>query len=141
MSFTNAVKAYFTKWIDFRSRSSRSEFYWGTLVVLAVYPIESILLGIVNFIIANAGFSESEMEYALIIGKLFYTIGIFALYIFFFIASISLNARRLHDLDKTGWWQLIILTIIGIIPLIVWYWTKGTDGDNRFGKDPLEQPQ
>jgi uncharacterized membrane protein YhaH (DUF805 family) len=28
-----------------------------------------------------------------------------------------------------------------MIPLLIWYCTKGTEGDNRFGKDPLEQHQ
>ena len=40
--------------------------------------------------------------------------------IFFTIAQISLFARRLHDVNKSGWWQLLPITIIGIIPLIYW---------------------
>ena len=142
MSFTNAVKAYFTKWIDFRSRSSRSEFWWAFLFIILFSLAQFIIEFIVVLIFVYAGFSESEMmENALTIGIWFYTIGMFALGVFFWIASTCLTIRRLHDLDKSGWWQLIMFTIIGIIPLIIWYCTKGTDGDNRFGKDPLEQLQ
>ncbi len=46
-------------------------------------------------------------------------------------------ARRLHDLDRSAWWLLIIFTIVGIILLIIWDCIKGTTGTNRFGPDPL----
>jgi uncharacterized membrane protein YhaH (DUF805 family) len=60
---------------------------------------------------------------------------------FFMIASISWGVRRLHDIDRSGWWILIRFTAIGIIILFIWACFKGTDGDNRFGKDPLAQLQ
>ena len=53
------------------------------------------------------------------------------------VPGIAVAARRLHDIDRTGWWFLITLTIIGNIWLIVWWCTKGTAGRNRFGPDPL----
>jgi uncharacterized membrane protein YhaH (DUF805 family) len=45
--------------------------------------------------------------------------------------------RRLHDLDRTGWWLLIVFTIIGVIVLLIWDCIKGTNGPNRYGPDPL----
>ena len=51
--------------------------------------------------------------------------------------GISVTIRRLHDLDRTGWWLLIALTGIGMILLIVWYCMKGTTGPNSYGPDPL----
>ena len=135
MSFVDAVKAYFFKWNDFRSRSSRSEYWWATLfVTLASYPAGFIIGGFIGLTFASSGFSESAMEIALIIAML-------PLQIFIIISSTCLVIRRLHDVDRSGWWYLIIFTIIGLIPLLIWYCTKGTDGDNRFGKDPLEQLQ
>ena len=133
MSFTNAVKAFFLKWNDFRSRSSRSEYWWATLfVTLASYPIGYIVGFIIGFIFATLGFSDDATMIALVMAML-------PLQGFIIIASTCLVIRRLHDVDKSGWWYLIVFTIIGIIPLLIWYCTKGTDGDNRFGKDPLEQ--
>jgi uncharacterized membrane protein YhaH (DUF805 family) len=46
-------------------------------------------------------------------------------------------ARRLHDGNRSGWWQLIAFTVIGLIPLIYWLIKKGTEGPNRFGEDPV----
>ena len=123
MSFTNAVKAYFLKWNDFRTRSSRSEYWWATLFVgLASYLVG----GVTEALVFNA------MSIALLITML-------PIQLFIIIASTCLVIRRLHDVDRSGWWYLIVFTIVGMIPLLIWYCTKGTEGDNRFGKDPLQQ--
>ncbi|HHB81462.1 MAG TPA: DUF805 domain-containing protein, partial [Aliiroseovarius sp.] len=55
-----------------------------------------------------------------------------------FLPNISVMVRRLHDTDRSGWWYWIVLVpLIGFILLIVWFASKGTTGDNRFGPDPL----
>ena len=55
--------------------------------------------------------------------------------------SLAVGVRRLHDIDKSGWWLLIvIIPIIGWVLLLVWVCTKGTLGPNRFGPDPLAAP-
>tara|TARA_B100000965_G_C19461124_1_gene699769 strand:- start:592 stop:1005 length:414 start_codon:yes stop_codon:yes gene_type:complete len=135
MNFIDAVKAYFFKWNDFQSRSSRSEYWWASLfVTLASLPVGFILGALIGLIFAISGLSETAMEATIAIIML-------PIQIFLIVASTSLVIRRLHDVDRSGWWYLIIFTGIGIIPLLVWYCTKGTSGDNRFGKDPLEKIQ
>jgi|SaaInl59LU_5_DNA_1037362.scaffolds.fasta_scaffold48106_1 uncharacterized membrane protein YhaH (DUF805 family) len=132
MNFTDAVKAYFLKWNDFRSRSSRSEYWWATLfATLASFPVGFIIGLVIGFISVIGGFSEPTME--IVVGIIMLPVQIFII-----IASTCLVIRRLHDVDRSGWWYLIVFTIIGIIPLLIWYCSKGTDGENRFGKDPLE---
>ena len=54
-----------------------------------------------------------------------------------FLPSLALCVRRLHDIDRTGWWVLIAFTIIGAFLLIYWACVKGTTGPNRFGPDKL----
>jgi uncharacterized membrane protein YhaH (DUF805 family) len=52
--------------------------------------------------------------------------------------GLAVTIRRLHDLDRTGWWFLLsFVPIVGWIILIVWYCTEGTRGTNRFGPDRL----
>jgi uncharacterized membrane protein YhaH (DUF805 family) len=48
------------------------------------------------------------------------------------IPSVAVATRRLHDVNKSGWWQLLMLTIIGIFPLIYWLLKKPIDEGNRF---------
>lgn len=55
----------------------------------------------------------------------------------------ALMVRRLHDMDRAGWWALVALTPInivmpwGLLALIVWGGFAGTCGPNRYGADPL----
>lgn len=119
MNFTGAVKAYFLKWNDFRSRSSRSEYWWATLfITLASFPVGFIIGFVIGFTFASAGFSETTRE--IVIGIVMLPVQIFII-----IASTCLVIRRLHDVDRSGWWYLIIFTIIGMIPLLIWYCSKG----------------
>ena len=48
--------------------------------------------------------------------------------------GLAAGARRLHDVNKSGWWLLISFTIIGVIPLIIWMATEGTKKNNLYGK-------
>lgn len=44
--------------------------------------------------------------------------------------SLAVGARRLHDIGRSGWWQLLVLTGIGIILLIIW-WANDTKKENN----------
>tara|TARA_B110000483_G_C17700064_1_gene352944 strand:+ start:124 stop:390 length:267 start_codon:yes stop_codon:yes gene_type:complete len=54
------------------------------------------------------------------------------------VPSFALAARRLHDVGRSGWWQLIVLTIVGIIPLFIWFVSAGDSDTNKYG-DNVEQ--
>lgn len=51
----------------------------------------------------------------------------------------AVYVRRLHDTDRSGWWALLnLLPIVGALVVFVWLCSIGTDGDNRYGSDPLQ---
>lgn len=52
------------------------------------------------------------------------------------VPGIAIAVRRLHDIDRTGWWLLIGFTGIGLIVLFIFNVLAGTPGPNRFGPDP-----
>ena len=59
-------------------------------------------------------------------------------YLGLLIPMLSVQVRRLHDINRSGWWILIaFVPLVGAILLLVWHCSKGTQGDNRFGIDPL----
>lgn len=50
-----------------------------------------------------------------------------------------LMIRRLHDLNRSGWWFLIILIpYVNFLLLIAALFIKGTKGPNKYGLDPLQ---
>ena len=53
------------------------------------------------------------------------------------IPSITVGVRRLHDIDRSGWWLLIALVpLIGWIIAIYWAVKEGDAHDNRYGPNP-----
>ena len=58
-----------------------------------------------------------------------------------FVPNIAVTARRLHDTDRSGWWQLLALVpLIGWIVLIVFLALEGQPTENRFGPIPRSTP-
>jgi uncharacterized membrane protein YhaH (DUF805 family) len=48
--------------------------------------------------------------------------------------NLSLGIRRLHDINKSGRWMLLLFTIVGIIPMFYWmYFKEGNQSDNNYG--------
>jgi uncharacterized membrane protein YhaH (DUF805 family) len=65
----------------------------------------------------------------------------FALQVFCIIASVAGRAKRCHDRNRSGWFQLI-----AFIPIVGQIWAfvelgclRGSSRANRFGEDPLAQ--
>lgn len=60
-------------------------------------------------------------------------------HIILFVLSILLMVGRLHDLNRSGWFSLLIfIPLINIIFFLILLFCRGTRGSNRFGPDPLE---
>jgi len=55
---------------------------------------------------------------------------------------LAVGARRLHDIGKSGWWQLLWFAIVvGWIILWVWAFRQGDRGQNQYGFDPRTTPR
>jgi uncharacterized membrane protein YhaH (DUF805 family) len=119
MNFPQAVATCLKKYAVFSGRASRSEYWYWMLF--------NLLGGIATGILDTVVFETTDKQ-------VFSTI--FDLIIF--LPWLGVEVRRLHDVDRSGWWLLINLTVIGAIyPLLVWRCRKGTAGPNRFGDDPF----
>jgi len=49
------------------------------------------------------------------------------------VPSLAVGARRLHDIGRSGWWQLLMLTVIGVLVLIWWWATETRPQNNEYG--------
>jgi uncharacterized membrane protein YhaH (DUF805 family) len=116
MGFADSITSGFNKYVTFSGRAVRSEYWYWTLFTI----IASVVAGIIDEII----FIGID-----IVGTLV-SLGLL-------LPSVAVGVRRLHDIERSGWWLLIGLTGIGLVLLIYWDCVKGTTGPNRFGPDPL----
>lgn len=53
-----------------------------------------------------------------------------------FIPALAVTIRRLHDIDRSGWFALLMFIPLANLVLLVFLCITGTKGDNRYGADP-----
>ena len=124
MNMSQAVSTVLLKkYATFNGRAGLSEYWWYILFLVFGNLVFSSLD---SFLGTTAGFMyQGNIE---VKTSLFN--GIFSLLTV--IPSIAVATRRLHDVNKSGWWQLLMLTIIGIFPLVYWLLKKPVNEGNRF---------
>jgi uncharacterized membrane protein YhaH (DUF805 family) len=114
MSFGEAISACFSKYATFAGRATRPEYWYWVLFSV----ITSLIFGVIQL--------EVSIEGGQALGLIFNLAT--------FVPSIAVAARRLHDTDRSGWWQLLVLIpVIGWILLLIWLTQRGTPDSNRFG--------
>jgi uncharacterized membrane protein YhaH (DUF805 family) len=115
MGFAQAISAGFSNYVNFSGRACRSEYWYWILFILIAEIVTGTIDAVLDIRLVTSIFGLVTL-----------------------LPSIAIAIRRLHDLDRTGWWILLgFIPLIGWIILLIWYVTKGTDGPNRFGPDPL----
>jgi uncharacterized membrane protein YhaH (DUF805 family) len=122
MNFKEAITYCFRNYVGFSGRAARSEYWYWVLFVVPLF-IVAWLIDMTVF-----GFNTTGVNPISVIATLAT-----------FLPGLAVSIRRLHDIDRSGWWVLLALVpIVGGIVLLVWACMRGTVGPNRFGPDPLE---
>jgi uncharacterized membrane protein YhaH (DUF805 family) len=105
VTFQESIKACLANYATFTGRASRSEFWWWFLFMV----LATAAGGIISDKLAALVSLASVLPY------------------------LAVTARRLHDIDRSGWWQLIsLIPVIG--GLVLLYWCVQPSGPaNRFG--------
>ena len=125
MGFGEAIRSGFRKYADFSGRASRSEYWWWALFAFLVWLIAMVL----DVIIFPGSIRTGSYAYVGVLS------GITSLALF--LPGFAISVRRLHDIDRSGWWALLLLVpIIGAIILLLFLVSSGTPGMNRFGPRP-----
>lgn len=107
-----------SKYAVFVGRARRKE-YWMFVLINALIVL---VLGFVNWAM-GADVPAIPTVYSLAV----------------FLPSLAVTVRRLHDIDRSGWWVLLVfLPIVGAIVFLVFMATRGGEIPNRFGASPLD---
>lgn len=111
LGFKTAISIGFRRTLDFRGRSTRAELWWWMLF----FWLGTGVLGVLDLILNTAGIS---LGYGLFQG-------LFSLSLV--TPTVGVGARRLHDINKSGWWQVLyLIVIVGWFVLIMW-WSQPTE--------------
>ena len=104
MNFGQAISVCLSKYATFSGRATRPEFWWFFLFQILISLAAGMLGDVINGLVA--------------LGLL--------------LPALAVGGRRLHDIGKSGWWQLIMLTVIGLLVLI-YLWAQPTvEGGNSY---------
>ncbi len=124
MSFTDAVRTVLSKYATFQGRAVRSEFWFFVLFVFLLFTILAVIEGAV--LAPALGFSVFDPDAGQPL-SLVASLGLL-------LPNIAVAVRRLHDIDRSGWWLLIgFVPILGFLVLLYWYIQPGTQGTNQYG--------
>ena len=117
MTFIDAVKTCYRKYAVFSGRAGRAEYWYLNLFIVVTYgALWAVSLVIPQVILVLAVFVLASL-----------------------LPGLSVSIRRLHDVDQSAWVIVLLglIPILGQILLIVWLAKPGTEGENRFGGDPI----
>ena len=125
MTFQQAVQSAFRNYVKFDGRASRSEYWYFLLFVVLMAIAAALLEGLMG------GERGGGLAGLVAIAHLVFSLATI-------LPSLGLGFRRLHDTDRSAWWLLINLTIIGGLVTLVFNCLPGTTGPNKYGADPLQ---
>ncbi|MBT5073389.1 MAG: DUF805 domain-containing protein [Kordiimonadaceae bacterium] len=115
MNPIEAITSVLGKYFSFQGRACRSEFWWWWLF--------NLIIGLVI-----AGTAIASRDNGILMGY----------YLVTFLPTLAVTVRRHHDGNRSGWWILLgLIPFIGVLVLFFLYISKGTDGPNIYGPDPL----
>jgi uncharacterized membrane protein YhaH (DUF805 family) len=119
------LNKYFTvlkKYVDFKGRARRNEFWIFTLLNAIFLFFTMILDYVIGTNISPLPFGAVFIVYALLV----------------FLPFLAVLVRRMHDIGKSGWYIFIsLIPIAGAVWLLSLCITEGTVGENVYGIDPI----
>jgi len=108
MNFGQAISSCLSNYATFSGRASRSEFWWFFLFQVLASLAASML--------------SEKLSGLVSLGLL--------------LPALAVGARRLHDIGKSGWWQLLMISGIGLLVLIYWWVQPTADDVSSYGSTP-----
>lgn len=117
-NFLMCYLGMFKRYVGFRGRAARREFWWAILC----HTIATVIIVVID----GAVFSGYRDPQGLLVQIYFFAT---------LLPVLAIQSRRLHDTNKSGWWVLLSIVPVLNIVYIVWLATAGDKGCNRFGED------
>ena len=114
-------------WFKTKGRSSRQE-YISRFMLFWVIGFIAMYLEKIDNSLVQTPFNIILM--CAIIFIMFVVLALSLIQVFF------VTHRRLHDLNASGWWQLITFIPLGQLLMICFIFFKGTNGNNKYGSPP-----
>jgi uncharacterized membrane protein YhaH (DUF805 family) len=128
VTLMSAYKAVWSKYTDFSGRLSRKGYWYFVLVNMAI----TFVLGLLDQMIFKGESGSSSYDYSITPFTSIYNLAVF-------LPFLAAATRRLHDKNRSGWFQLLnLIPVVGQIILFVFFLQKGDQTENNYGPVPQE---
>ena len=110
VSLPEAIKSCLRQYVGFHGRATRAEYWWWMLVTVVVTVVVSFL-SLITYMVLSA-MSVLSVTAMIELFVLSWLVGLAVL-----LPWLAVTARRLHDIGRTGWWQLVWRTpgVLGVL--------------------------
>lgn len=114
-----AYKKFWSNYANFKNRSTRSDYWYLVLANMLVGFIMGFACGFID------GISGSNLGLTI---PVIYFIAVI-------VPSIAIVVRRLHDINKSGWYYFVnLIPMVGPAILLVYLCTASVNENNNYGK-------
>lgn len=105
MTIQESVKTCIRKYADFSGRATRAEYWWWVLATVLVGIAVGTIDSFISLLAGSYGYSPLSTIFALVV----------------LLPDLAVTCRRLHDIGKSGWWQLVwvVLAVLAVVPIVV----------------------
>jgi uncharacterized membrane protein YhaH (DUF805 family) len=118
MNFFEAIGSGLRNYANFSGRATRPE-YWYWIVPVVII---NVVLGVVDQTL-SPGTQMGTLSWVTMV-----------VFLASILPTLGVSIRRLHDIDRSGWWFLLWFTLVGGVVVIYWACQQGTAGSNSFGE-------
>ncbi|MEC9144674.1 MAG: DUF805 domain-containing protein [Pseudomonadota bacterium] len=114
-TFMQASIAGFTRCFEFGGRSSRTDFWYFMLLFILLYMVVAV---VDQFLVTSTvDIRELPLGHYIPMGMVDPNVGVLVLLYrpIMAIPTIAVTIRRLHDVDKSGWWCLLWVLPVPVV--------------------------
>ena len=129
MNIVQAITTCMGKYFTFSGRAKRSEFWWFYLFTMIVGVVYTVVITNLPVTMMPMGGGINAFTFLVVTNLTT---------VLFLIPTLAAGSRRLHDIGKSSWWLLLLITGVGIILLIVWWATDTKPEGDKYGEAVAE---
>ncbi|EEA92501.1 DUF805 domain-containing protein [Pseudovibrio sp. JE062] len=126
LTFKDAVITCLKNYFNFYGRASRAEYWWwfffNILVMSVAFLFDILIVSGFAFGISELQHSSGTLGAVVVAGMFLPFILTMIVALLLLLPTLTVAVRRLHDVDRSGFWVFItVIPILGTVLLLYWH--------------------
>ena len=122
------------RYADFNGRSRRSEYWlWALFMFLLNIAMSIVQFAVIGAIAGSAHDATQAGPGAAMGPVLIVNLIKFIVFLGLLVPTVAVAVRRMHDINRTGWW-IVFPSVVGLIAMVVVFSLNGADFIQQISK-------